>query len=130
MKAAARGFLAKTAQEFAEMHIRTVMFANWHHKPNGADLAGCQPLCRCIGAISRLLRGFHDAAARFRADLGIAVERPADGRLRNAQQLRQLFQVHVCHSSMRAPGKGQKPLLIFPKRFRFLTAPSAFLNRK
>lgn len=77
------------------MHIGTVVFANRHDKPDGADLAGRQPLCCGIGAISRLLGGLHDATARLRAHLGIAVERPADGGLRNAQQLRQLFQVHV-----------------------------------
>ncbi|MNX95295.1 hypothetical protein D3C86_1275660 [compost metagenome] len=112
------------------MHIRTMMLANRHHKSDGANLACRQPLRRCIRAISRLFGSLHHAAARFGADFRIAVERPADGRLRNAQQLRQLFQVHVCHFLHARAREYGKAAPHFPKRFRFLPASTAFLNRK
>jgi len=80
--------------------IRAVVRADRHDKSDGPDFAGCQSLCGGIWPITGCFGGFHDAAARFRAHFRISVECPADRRLRNAEQLRQLFQVHVAFPSM------------------------------
>jgi hypothetical protein len=101
---------AEARQEFGEMQVGVTPRTGGHNDADRARLACCETLSRAVRTIAGRLHGLQNALTRALIDFRIAVQGTTDRRLREAQMLGQLFEVHGRHS----PGSA---CCIAPKRF-------------